>query len=168
MISNKYREVIVYIIAGVLTTIVYYITRFTSHIFWDNSVLCAAIAQVISITFAFWINKFWVFKKMNCNWRTLLSEISKFYSGRVIMLIFDLLMSFIFIEQFSSLFIQKLHLEELNYEFVLFRVLHTFIGSPKLLYEFVITTCVQVITIVVNYVVSKFLVFTKDATKDTQ
>ena len=69
---TKYREIIVYIIAGVLTTIVYYITRFATHIFSDNSVFCACVAQVVSILFAFFINKYWVFRSKDKSFKTML------------------------------------------------------------------------------------------------
>lgn len=156
---NKYREIIVYIIAGVLTTVVYYITRFATHFLSDNSVFCAGVAQVVSITFAFFINKYWVFRSKDKHFKTVLIEMIKFAFGRSAMFVFDLLMSFIFIELNKDFFISLIHLESLNYDSSLFRLFGAFIGSPSLLYEFCITTVTQIIIVIVNYLFSKFFVF---------
>ena len=158
---TKYREIIVYIIAGVLTTIVYYITRFATHIFSDNSVFCACVAQVVSIIFAFFINKYWVFRSKYKSFKTMLIEMVKFAFGRSAMFVFDLLMAFIFIELNKDFFISLMHLESLNYDNFFFRLFGTFIGTPSLLYEFCVTTVTQIIIVIVNYLFSKFFVFKK-------
>lgn len=157
----KYREIIVYIIAGVLTTVVYYITRFATHIFSDNSVFCALVAQIVSITFAFFINKYWVFQSKEKRFKAVLIEMIKFAFGRSAMFVFDLLMSFIFIELNKDFFIGLLHLESLGYDNPVCRLFSGFIGTPERLYEFCVTTVTQIIIVIVNYLFSKFFVFKK-------
>lgn len=130
---KKYEEIINYVIVGGFTTVVslgsYYLCVLT--VFNpDNPILLQAaniISWVLSVTFAFFANRKYVFKSDNPK---ILEEASKFYSARILTLFIDMGMMW--------LTVSVLHLND---------------KLMKLLS--------QVVILVLNYIISKFLVFIK-------
>ena len=130
---NKYREIIMYLIFGVLTTVVslavYYILVYT--ILNPNNPFELQVANIISwiagVTFAYFTNRSMVFQSKNKN---KLKEAGSFVLARVVTLIMDMLIMFVGV--------------------TLLR------GNDKLL-----KLISQVIVIVSNYVFSKLFVFKK-------
>lgn len=128
---KKYKEIINYLIFGVLTTVVslltYYLLVLT--ILNPNNPLELQIANIISwitcVTFAYITNRIYVFNSKNKN---ILKEIIKFYSSRLTTLLIDMLIMFIFVTKL-----------EFN--------------------DKIIKIIVQVIIIILNYILSKILVF---------
>lgn len=128
---KKYKEIINYLIFGVLTTVVslatYYLLVFT--ILDPNNPLELQIANIISwitcVTFAYITNRKYVFNSKNKN---ILKEIVKFYSSRLTTLFLDMLIMFIFVTKL-----------EFN--------------------DKIIKIIVQIIIILLNYILSKILVF---------
>lgn len=132
-IIKRNREIISYLIIGVLTTIVslvsYYLLTIT--ILSPNNPIELTIANIISwilsVLFAYITNRKYVFQSKDKN---ILKEASKFTLSRVTTLIIDILLMFIFVS-----------------------LLHFNDKIIKLL--------VQVIIIILNYIFSKLLVFKK-------
>ena len=130
---NKYREIIMYLIFGVLTTVVslavYYILVYT--ILNPNNPFELQVANIISwiagVAFAYFTNRSMVFQSKNKN---KLKEAGSFVLARVVTLIMDILIMFVGVT-----------------------LLH---GNDKLL-----KLISQVIVIVSNYVFSKLFVFKK-------
>lgn len=130
---TKYKEIINYLIAGVLTTVVslgaYYLCVLT-FLNPENPVMLQ-IANVISwvaaVTFAYFINRRFVF---NSNNRHLIKEAFKFFMSRISTLLMDMAIMFITVTVFG-----------MNDKIA------------KLL--------VQVIVTVANYIFSKLFVFKK-------
>lgn len=130
---KTYEEIINYIIVGGFTTLVslgsYYLCVLT--VFNpDNPILLQAaniISWVLSVTFAFFANRKYVFKSDNPK---ILEEASKFYGARILTLFIDMGMMW--------LTVSILHLND---------------KLMKLLS--------QVVILVLNYIISKFLVFIK-------
>lgn len=130
---NKYREIIMYLIFGVLTTVVslavYYILVYT--VLNPNNPFELQVANIISwiagVTFAYFTNRSMVFQSKNKN---KLKEAGSFVLARVVTLIMDMLIMFVGVT-----------------------LLH---GNDKLL-----KLISQVIVIVSNYVFSKLFVFKK-------
>lgn len=129
----KYKEIINYIIFGVLTTIVslltYYILVLT--ILNPNNSIELQIANIISwiscVTFAYITNRIYVFNSKD---KKIIKEIIKFYSSRLTTLFLDMLFMYIFVTKLQF--------------------------SDK-----IIKIIVQVIIIILNYILSKILVFNK-------
>ncbi len=128
---NNYKEIINYVIIGVLTTIVslivYYGLTFT--ILDPNNGIELQIANVLSwifaVTFAYFTNRKYVFTiKEKAN----LKEAVNFYLSRVVTLIIDMALMYLLVT-----------LLKLN--------------------DKVIKVVVQFIVIILNYVFSKFIVF---------
>ncbi len=97
---NKYREIINYLIFGVLTTIislaVYYL--FTLTILNPNKSIELQLANILSwcagVTFAYFTNRKYVFESKNDN---KFKEFTKFAGARITTLILDMLIMFIFV-----------------------------------------------------------------------
>ena len=130
---KKYREIIMYLIFGVLTTVVslvvYFVCTKTVLSAEDAFQLQAAnvISWFVSVMFAFVTNRLFVFESKG-RWTL---EMFKFYSSRVSTLLLDMLLMF---------------------------VLVTLIGVNDMVSKVV----VRVVVIVANYVLSKLLVFKED------
>ena len=127
----KYKEIINYLIFGILTTIVslltYYLLVYT--ILNPNKPIELQIANIISwitcVTFAYITNRKYVFNSKDKN---IIKEITKFYSSRLSTLFIDMLIMFIFVTK-------------LNFN------------------DKIIKIIVQIIIIILNYILSKLLVF---------
>ena len=77
------KEVITYVIFGVLTTAVNFCSFFVmnSILKWEENI-SNLIAIILSILFAYFTNKKWVFNSKTENLKESLKEFSKFISGR--------------------------------------------------------------------------------------
>lgn len=129
----RYREILSYLIVGVLTTVVglgsYYLCIYTVLDPADPLMLQAAnvISWVLSVTFAYVTNRKFVFLSKDPH---IGQEMASFYLGRLSTLLLDM--------GFMALFVSVLH----------------FNASGTKLVD-------QVVIIVANYVISKKLVFKK-------
>lgn len=165
----KYQEVIMYIIMGGCTTVVYYIARFGSRLLLENvgsgAMIATAIAQITAITFAFITNKKFVFKSKTDSVKALAKEAVAFYAGRGVTFLLDMLITFIFVESFANTFINLFGLEKINYSssFMSISLVHKLMGTPQKMNEFIWSMLSQVIILVLNYVFSKLFVFKKDS-----
>ena len=130
---KKYKEVVMYLIFGVLTTVVslvsYYLLTLT--IFNPDNAILLQVANVlswiISVLFAYITNRKFVFESKNNN---ILKEVSSFFGSRLITLLFDMLIMFVGVTLLK--------------------------GNDKF-----IKVISQVIVIVSNYIFSKLFVFKK-------
>lgn len=130
---EKYKEIINYLIVGVLTTVVslasYYLCVYT-FLDPDQPVQLQAaniISWVAAVTFAYFTNRRFVFESKNEN---RLGEAAAFYGARVATLLMDMACMFLMV---------------------------TLAGMN----DKIAKLAVQVIVTVANYVLSKFLVFRK-------
>ena len=127
----KYKEIINYLIFGVLTTVVSLATYYglTLTILNPDKALELQIANIISwiaaVTFAYFTNRKWVFENKE---KAKIKEASKFYLSRVGTLLIDMALMFIFV---------------------------TKLGVNDKIMKLV----VQVVVTILNYVFSKFIVF---------
>lgn len=132
----KYKEIINYLIFGVLTTIVSVITYvlFANLLFTEKTDITVQISNVLSwicaVIFAYTTNRKFVFKSKSTG-KDKLKEIFNFFIARVSSLIIDMAMMF-----------------------VLFSVMHIDDTISKIIVQFVV--------VIVNYVFSKLFVFKKE------
>lgn len=130
----KYEEIIVYLIVGVLNTIVswaaWYLCAFTildAQIVWQNAVL-SAIQWVVGVVFGYVMNRKYVFKSKNPR---IMKEFLEFSGGRVSTWILDTVMMILLVNILS-------------------------------VNEYVSKIIVAILVMIGNYLISKFLVFKKD------
>ena len=154
---KKYREIIVYLVFGVLTTVVsmgvYFAILLVSEHFGNISPedsafngirLVAQILQwVAGVLVAFFTNKKWVFNAGGTSTKETFNELSKFALGRVGTLGLDTVLTF------GTVWI----LNAVGY--VPFKIILTFTAD---LWSKIVASIVVIIS---NYVISKYLVFKK-------
>lgn len=129
-IIKKYKEVIKYLIIGVLTTIVNYVI----FIILVNAIKIEMhtsniIAWLISIIFAYFTNKLFVFESKSFKVEVLIKEILTFAMARAFSLLLE--------EAILYIFVNRLEMDKL-----------------------IIKLIANIIVIVLNYVLSKFIIFT--------
>ncbi len=133
-LMKQYEEIIVYLIVGVINTIVswaaWFLCAYTildAQVVWQNIVL-SIISWVVGVVAGYFMNRIWVFKSHEPN---LLKEFSQFAGGRVATGVLDPVMMVLMVnvmkinEAYSKIF-------------------------------------VSVLVMIGNYVISKFFVFKKE------
>lgn len=81
---SEYREVLVYLVFGVLTTVVNYLVYLPLlNIAGLSAALSNVLAWVAAVAFAYLTNKPFVFKSLDWSWKTVLPELTKFVSCRL-------------------------------------------------------------------------------------
>ena len=135
-IYHKYEEIANYLIFGVLTTIVSFVTYllFANTFLAQKSDLDIQIANVLSwicaVTFAYITNRIFVFKS-KVKGRKQLKEITNFIIARIASLLIDMAMMYI-----------------------LYSLMHIDDTIAKIIVQFVV--------VIMNYVFSKLIIFKKE------
>ena len=93
------RETITYIIAGVLTTIVNFISYEGMFRLGFSNLNANCIAWVIAVTFAYVVNKWNVFQSKSDNAKDETFKVIKFFGARLVTLGVEQLGLYIFVEQ---------------------------------------------------------------------
>ena len=132
---NKYKEIINYLIFGVLTTIVNYISYIIlTKVCNIDYLVSTVIAQVIAIIFAYITNKIFVFQSKNLSKKEFLKEMFSFFGFRILSLFLDM--------GFMYLFVDMLHLNDIIMKLVS-----------------------NVLIVIANYIFSKLFIFRKKEAK---
>lgn len=131
----KNKEVINYLIFGVLTTIVSLATKYLllfTILDAKNSVqlqIAVVISWIVACLFAYVTNRIWVFESKS---KKIFSEMLKFFSARLATLVMEMLIMFTFV---------------------------TLLGLNTDMWVVVWTLVSQILIIIANYILSKLLVF---------
>ena len=139
---KKYEEIIMYLIMGFLATIVSLIVKLGMlYTFLDatNEIhvqISVVVSWLVACTFAYFTNRIFVFKSKS---KKILKEYLSFMGARVITLLVDMLIMFIFV---------------------------TLLKMNSDLWVFIWTVISQIIVIILNYIFSKLFIFKKN--KDTK
>ena len=97
-VLKENKEILNYLIFGVLTTVVNYVSYFAAtKLFGINYLVANVIAWFISVVFAYVTNKFWVFENKSVEVKALVKEIFLFVSARVMSGGIETLFLFIFV-----------------------------------------------------------------------
>ncbi|AQP54277.1 hypothetical protein CBF34_03530 [Vagococcus penaei] len=155
------NEFLLYVVFGVLGTLIYFFTRFTTREVTTNVLLPVIVGQVVALLFAFFANKYIVFKNSHVGWRHSITQFFEFLLTRVGVFLLDLGIAYIFVEKYQRFWIKALHLKQLNYHHVFFAnpLVSRYIGNAQLLNEFLFTILSQSLAAIINYVISKRVVF---------
>lgn len=101
-IKNNKKEIVGYIVFGILTTLVNYITYFSlTQATEMNYLIVNMIAWFVSVVFAYITNKYYVFKNKYKSIKYIIKEISLFISARLASGVFETLFLFIFVSIFN-------------------------------------------------------------------
>ena len=134
-IFEKYREQILYLFFGALTTAVNTITFFFLRKTNITPAIANIIALVISILFAYFTNRKWVFQSHTTG-KNLMTEAISFFSARALTAIVDELLVVALIEQ---------------------RPFQSIPATP--LADTIIKVIINIIIILLNYIFSKRVIF---------
>lgn len=131
IISNRYTEIILYLLFGGMTVLISVISfGFFYNIFNLTELVANAISWCIAVVFAFITNQKWVFKANTKEMNILKMQIIAFFAGRLFTFALEEVILFIFITQYKwdGIFVKSI---------------------------------AQIMVIMINYVVSKVWVFKK-------
>jgi len=96
---NKYKEIINYLIFGVLTTIVSILSyALFTRIFHIDIYISSVLSWILAVTFAFITNRIFVF---NSKEKNIILELIKFYLSRLASLGIELLLMYLFVKIFN-------------------------------------------------------------------
>lgn len=146
----KYKELILYVVFGVLTTLVNFAVFwiFTKILGESLYLLNNAIAWVAGVIFAFITNKIFVFESKGTEFKRVVRELAEFTAAR--------LLSFGVEEGGMLLFVSVLGFDEKSFEVFGF----AFTG------QFAAKVVLAVIVVILNYFFSKFIIFKKAKVKN--
>lgn len=130
-------EVGLYLIVGVLTTVITIIVKIITYTIISSSTLATVIANIAGISFAFVANDTIVFKQEKHGWQ---KRLFSFVISRLITLGLDVLLAFLLVDAYPG-------------------IIGQFTGGNLQTINLVETIFAQVIIIILNYILSKFFVF---------
>lgn len=128
---NRYREVVLYLVFGVCTTVVNIVIYYVcAHPLGMGTVPATCWAWMIAVLFAYITNKIWVFGNKAAGKSEVIKEMISFFSCRILSGLMDLAVMYVFVD-----------------------VLHYHDGVVKM--------GSNVIVVVFNYLASKLFIFKK-------
>lgn len=132
---EKYKEVIKYLIFGVLTTVVNFVAYYLFIYLFKTSegmygLVSNILANVVAILFAYFTNRNFVFESKSVGFKAITMEIVSFFACRIFSMVIDALIYFVGC---------------------------TLLKMP----DFIVKFIGQVVVIILNYVFSKLIVFKK-------
>lgn len=133
-------EVFKYLFFGVLATLVYMVTRALLFGLTTQGTLSAVLANAIAIIFAFFTNDSFVFQQERAGMGI---RFVKFVGARLLTLVLDLVLAYLLVDTYPE-------------------VIGQFVDNNQGLVNAIESLFSQVLIIVLNYVISKFFVFTGD------
>ena len=143
---EKYRELIIYIVFGALTTVVNYIIHFALRSFDANYYVALSFAWAGAAAFAYITNKIFVFNS-KAKGKEALREVGLFVGARVFSYGLELVISFLFIDlAHADRFVWEPSFTE------------TVIPAGELL----VKTFAQIFIVLSNYIFSKSVIFKKN------
>lgn len=149
-IYKRYREIILYALFGVLTTIANFVVFLVStKILGEELVLINnAFAWVAGVVVAFVTNKLYVFNSKSWQPKIAVKEFAEFTGARIF--------SFIFEEVGMWLFVTVLHFSDKSWSVFAFTI------SGQIIAKFFLS----ILVVIMNYFFSKFIIF-KNKNKNT-
>ena len=141
----KYKELITYIIFGVLTTAVNFVTFWLMNLVLGEKLylLNNVIAWIVSVIFAYVTNKLWVFESKSWKPKVIGKEIPEFVGARLFSLAVE--------EGGLFLFVNVMHFDRFSFKLLGFEITGTLIAKVIL----------AVIVVILNYIFSKLVIFKK-------
>lgn len=139
------RETVTYVIFGVLTTLVNLLVFKGFDVLFKGKyyLFTNTIAWIAAVAFAYVTNKLFVFESKSWKLDVIKKEIPSFLGARI---------ASYFVEQAGLwIFVELFHFDEKVFDFILVKL------SGKITAKLII----GVIVVVINYVLSKFIIFSK-------
>ena len=129
---NKYKEIVNYLLFGVLATVVNFIAYYVfAKLIGVDEVISNAIAWIAAVLFAYITNKIYVFNNRNMNILHILKEITSFIGCRLLSGIIEMIIFVVLVKVF-------------------------------LINDLIVKVINQIIVTILNYVFSKMIIFKKN------
>lgn len=148
---KKYKEIILYIVFGGLTTVVnivvYWAMYDKSHM---SNVFSTVMAWILSVLFAYITNKLFVFESKSFALKFLLAEMASFFLCRLLTGLMDLGIMYLFVDMDISGFANTLF------------TIH--IGTQlkfTVSFGMVVKVLSNVLVVILNYIASRMVIFKK-------
>lgn len=147
---NKYKELISYVFFGVLATIVsigsfkIFDVILGEHLYMISNV----ISWIITVIFAYFTNKLWVFQSKSWKPNVVVRELIGFFGARLFSLGVE--------ELGLWLMIDKMNIDTIGFEILDFDVNGNLIAK----------VIMQVVIVILNYIFSKLIIFKKKDKKE--
>ena len=155
---KKYEDIVLYILFGVLTTVVSFVTQFLASRFLKTSVIVStSISWIAAVTFAYITNRKYVFKSEINGAAGIAAEAARFYGARVATYFMEIAIMYLCADRFSGAFIKMMNLGALEYN----HEIPAAIGDARGLNEMIFKLLANIIILISNYILSKLLVFRK-------
>ena len=95
---KKYKEILLYLFFGGLTMIVSIVSYAICNLTFEiNELIANVFSWILAVLFAFYTNRIWVFQARTNSIRDFLKQMIAFCSGRIVTLIIEEVILFIFI-----------------------------------------------------------------------
>lgn len=134
------NQIFSYLFFGVLTTLVYlFCRRFSFDLLGLSATLAAGLANLVAILFAFFTNDRFVFRQKASGWQ---GRLVKFTAARLSTLALDLLLAELLVQRYPQ-------------------IIGQFVNHELATVDKIESLFAQVLIIVGNYFISKFLVFNR-------
>lgn len=158
---ERYRELIMYVIFGVLTTVVgmgsYFVFLYLGGLFIDEQsgafyfvrLVSQVLQWILAVLFAFFTNKKWVFQDTAAGTETVLRQLGVFAGSRVITGVLDTVITI------GGVWL----LDICGYTAILWE---NPIYDLNFSADFIAKIAAAVVVIILNYIISKLLVFKKN------
>ena len=132
-------EVFKYLFFGILATLVYMVSRTLIFQLTKQGTLSAVLANAIAIIFAFFTNDIFVFNQETAG----MARFVKFVGARLLTLVLDLALAYFLVDTYPE-------------------IIGQFVGHSQAWVNGIESLFAQVLIIVLNYIISKFFVFTDE------
>ncbi len=140
---HKHRELISYVFWGVMTTVVNYVTYFLLteglRVYYLTS---NVIAWAVSVLFAYFVNKLYVFQSRDWAWQVALRELWQMAASRLLTLGLETIIIWFFVD--------TLLCGDAVFQLT---------GGIYIHGDAIVKLAANVVVVVVNYVLSKFIIF---------
>ena len=133
-------EVFKYLFFGILATLVYMVSRTLIFQLTKQGTLSAVLANAIAIIFAFFTNDIFVFNQETAGMAT---RFVMFVGARLLTLVLDLALAYFLVDTYPE-------------------IIGQFVGHSQAWVNGIESLFAQVLIIVLNYIISKFFVFTDE------
>lgn len=143
----KYKELIIYVVFGLLTTVVNLVTftLFNKLLGQEKYLISNVIAWFAAVSFSYLTSKIWVFESKSWNIKVIIKEVFSFFAARVLTLLIEETGLYVFVELFSF---DELSIGIFGFE----------IGG-----ELIAKGMLAIFVVAVNYLFSKLVIFRKNA-----
>ena len=128
---REHREIVSYVFWGVMTTAVNYVSyTLLTEVFHVHYMAGTIAAWTVSVLFAYFVNKLFVFQSRDWAWRVALRELWQMVASRLFSLGLEMAIMWFFVD--------TMHFNHL-----------------------IVKLAANVVVVIVNYVLSKFIIFKK-------